>query len=159
MQDVVDRFLRRPDARLQEKTGTKVEVPAHRRLRDYLSTLPKGDSTILVSTRGKPYHKTSISNLVCTICTDLGFPGHSPHGLRHLAGASLAEAGCSTEQIKAVLGHLTDKQAAQYVRQANKPRMAEDVVTAWEAMDVQNAAGLNRERKMENFRGKPSVTI
>jgi integrase len=136
---------------VQEKTGTKLWVPAHKRLREYLDTLPRGEGTILVSPRGGPYAKKTISNLVCAICIELGFKGYSPHGLRHLAGASLAEAGCTTEQIKAVLGHLTDKQAAQYIKQANRVRMAEDAMDAWEAMDERdgNVTHIRRVRGNE----------
>jgi integrase len=101
---------------VQEKTGTKVWVPAHIRLRNYLAALPRESEFILTSPKGGAYRKTSVTNVVCSIASELGFKGYSPHGLRHLAGASLAEAGCTVPQIMAVLGHLTEKQAHHYVR-------------------------------------------
>ncbi len=120
---------------MQEKTGTKLWVPAPQRLLDYLKTVPRESDYILTSPRGGSYRATSVTNIVCTITADLGFSttdskgktrGYSPHGLRHLCGGELAEAGCSTRQIMSVLGHLTEKQAVRYVEQANKRRMAHD---------------------------------
>ena len=120
---------------VQEKTGTRLWVPAPQRLLDYLRTIPQGSDYILTSPKGGAYRATSITNLVCRITADLGFStvdskgrrrGYSPHGLRHLCGGELAEAGCSTRQIMSVLGHLMEKQAARYVEQANRRRMAHD---------------------------------
>lgn len=120
---------------VQEKTGTRLWVPAHVRLRNYLAGVTRESEFILTSPKGGPYRKTSVTNLVCDITAELGFKGYSPHGLRHLAGAALAEAGCSVPQIMAVLGHLTEKQALHYVRQANRTRLADDAVATWERAD------------------------
>lgn len=147
---------------VQEKTGTKVWVPAHKRLRDYLAGLPRESEYILTSPKGGAYRKTSVTNLVCDIAEDLGFKGYSPHGLRHLAGAALAESGCSVNQIMSVLGHLTEKQAYEYVRQANRVRMADDAVAMWEAADARNVVPLHPvstvseqiPAKLENPTGK-----
>jgi integrase len=100
---------------VQEKTGTKLWVPAHVRLRNFLAALPRESDFILTSPRGGAYRKTSVTNLVCNITAELGFKGYSPHGLRHLGGGSLAEAGCSVPQIMAILGHLTERQAQSSV--------------------------------------------
>jgi integrase len=129
---------------VQEKTGTKLWVPAHLRLRNYLASLPHECEFILTSPKGGAYRKTSVTNLVCEITADLGFKGHSPHGLRHLAGAALAEAGCTVPQIMAVLGHLTEKQAMRYVQQANRIKLADNAVALWEAdSSADSASKLN----------------
>jgi integrase len=120
---------------VQEKTGTKLWVPAHVRLRKYLASLPHESDFILTSPKGRDYRKTSVTNIVCDIAAELGFKGYSPHGLRHLAGAALAEAGCTVSQIMAVLGHLTEKQAMHYVKQANRVRLGEDAMALWEQAD------------------------
>lgn len=89
---------------VQEKTGTKIWVPAANRLLDYMRTIPREGDYILTSPKGDRYRSTSITNLICKIAARLGFStvdskgkprGYSPHGLRHLCGAELAEAGCS----------------------------------------------------------------
>lgn len=46
------------------------------------------------------------------------------HGLRKTAAVRLAEAGCSTEQIKSITGHRSDDMAAYYARQANQKVLA-----------------------------------
>lgn len=80
---------------VQEKTGTKLRVPMHERLRKYLAGLPRESDFILTSPKGGAYRKTAVTSIVIGIATELGFKGYSPHGLRHLAGSALAEAGCS----------------------------------------------------------------
>jgi hypothetical protein len=89
---------------VQEKTGTKIWVPAANRLLDYMRTIPREGDYILTSPKGDRYRSTSITNLICKIAARLGFStvdskgkprGYSPHGLRHLCGAELAEAVCS----------------------------------------------------------------
>ncbi|GMO87189.1 tyrosine-type recombinase/integrase [Bradyrhizobium ottawaense] len=121
---------------VQEKTGAKIWVPAPQRLLDHLASLPQepGDY-ILMSPKGDRYASTSLTNLICGITADLDFTttdskgkkrGYSPHGLRHLCGAELAEAGCTIDQVMSILGHATEKQARRYVEQANKRRMAHE---------------------------------
>lgn len=120
---------------VQEKTGTKVWVPAPQRLLDQLRSLEREGDYILMSPKGDRYASTSITNLVCAITAELGFTtsdskgrkrGYSPHGLRHLCGAELTEAGCSTDLVMSILGHKTEKQARRYQEQANKRRMAHE---------------------------------
>lgn len=117
---------------VQEKTGTYVWVPAHKLLRDHLSETGVDGEYLLTSNRGDKFKATSITNMICDQCTEFGFPGHSPHGLRHLAGAALAEAGATMEQIKSILGHLTDDEARKYVQQARRKVMANDGMRLWE---------------------------
>jgi integrase len=144
----------------QEKTGTKVWVPAPQRLLDYLRTLPRESDYILTSPKGGPYRATSVTNLVCDITEALGFKttdskgkvrGYSPHGLRHLCGAELAEAGCSTRQIMSILGHLTEKQAVRYVEQANRRRMAHDATRLRDRM-------YERREREAQIEAAPNVT-
>lgn len=117
---------------VQQKTGTYVWVPAHKNLRDHLTATGIVGDYLLTSKRGHQYAAKTLTNMICEACTDLGFPGFSPHGLRHLAGSSLAEAGCSLHEIMSILGHLTEKEAADYVRQAQRKRMAKSGIVKWE---------------------------
>lgn len=118
---------------VQEKTGTYVWIPAHKRLLEHLHATGVGPEYLLSTIRGGPYEPTSLTNMICAACKDLGFPGYSPHGLRHLAGAALAEAGCSLHEIMSILGHLTEKEAAEYVRQAQRKKMASSAMGKWNA--------------------------
>jgi len=77
---------------VQEKTNTKVWVPAHKRLREYLASLKREGKTILAKADGSKYAWTSITNTIIKITRDdLKFVDedndvYSPHGLRHLCG-------------------------------------------------------------------------
>jgi integrase len=117
---------------IQEKTGTPCWIPAHKKLRDHLDATGIEGDYLLLSMKGDRFKATSVTNMICEACAQAGYPGFSPHGLRHLAGASLAEAGCSTQEIMAILGHLTERQAAHYVRQARRKVMAGSAIKKWE---------------------------
>jgi integrase len=126
----------------QVKTGAYVWVPAHKRLREHLAETGIDGSHLLVKGQSGPgglrhgrgpYTAKSLGNLVCNACAELGFPGYSPHGLRHLAGAALAEAGATIDEIMSVLGHTTDKAARIYVQQASRKVMAKNAMEKWEA--------------------------
>ena len=106
--------------------GTYVWLPAHKRLREHLAGNIDGSEYLLTSNRKTRYTDESLTRLVCEACAEVGFPGYSPHGLRHLAGAALAESGCSVHEIMSVLGHVTENEAMEYVRQANRKKMAGD---------------------------------
>ncbi len=54
------------------------------------------------------------------------------HGLRKTATIMLAESGCTTEQIKAITGHRTDKMAAYYSQQANQKTLARAAIKKFE---------------------------
>lgn len=118
---------------IQEKTGTKVWIPAHIRLREHLSATGIDGDYLLWSTRGGPFRPTSLTTMICNACTELGFPGYSPHGLRHLAGAALAEAGATMDEIMSILGHVTEDEARVYVQQARRKVLAKSAMRKWEA--------------------------
>jgi integrase len=121
---------------VQEKTGTYVWIPCHRILRAHFNAAGIGEGPyLLMSTRGDRFRATSLTTTICNACTDFGFPGYSPHGLRHLAGAALAEAGATLEQIKSILGHLTDDEAKKYIQQARRKVMAADGMRLWEVSE------------------------
>jgi integrase len=115
----------------QVKTGTYVWVPAHKRLREHLAGVT--GEYMLESNRKSRYTDQSLSRLIREACEGVGYPTYSPHGLRHLAGASLAEAGCSVHEIMSILGHLTEQQAYEYVKQANRKVMAASAMAKWNA--------------------------
>jgi integrase len=118
---------------VQEKTGTYVWIPCHRILRDHFNSTGIEGKYLLNSTRGDRFRATSLTTMICNQCAEFGFPGYSPHGLRHLAGAALAEAGATIDQIMSILGHLTEDEARGYVQQARRKIMATDGMRLWEA--------------------------
>jgi integrase len=99
-------------------------VRAHRSRRSTRRCPGRADrgEYLLESNRHTRYNDQSLSRLIAEACEGMGFPCYSPHGLRHLAGASLAEADCSVHEIMSVLGHVTEDEAMHYVKQANRKR-------------------------------------
>lgn len=146
--DVVKMAVRQYDGTaievMQEKTGTYVWIPAHRDLRAHLEATGLRGDYLLSTTRGGRYRPTSLTTMICNQCTEFGFKGYSPHGLRHLAGASLAEAGATIEQIMSILGHLTEDEARLYVKQARRKVMAAQGMRLWEGASEQPANGFHK---------------
>ncbi len=126
----------------QQKTGTKVWIPLHRNLRATLDEVAdKTAVMILTSATGIPYkadylkHKFKEAVRAAKLPDDLVF-----HGLRKTAAVMLAEAGCTTEQIKAITGHRTDQMAAYYSKQANQKVLAMAAIDKFEGVSAQPLA-------------------
>lgn len=109
----------------QGKTGTPLVIPVHPVLRDAMATWERKATTILVNARGRPWKPGSASHGMKLAIDRLGFPaGWNIHGLRKLAAANLAEAGCSALEIAAITGHRTLSMISLYTRGADQERMA-----------------------------------
>lgn len=117
----------------QSKTGAPLDVACHRALRDYLGDLKRNlDAqkvravTILTSAAGKPYNANSLSSAVGREVRRIkDMPvDRSIHGLRYTAGADMAEAGCTVDELQSVLGHYTFKMAMKYASQRLRSREA-----------------------------------
>ena len=111
---------------IQQKTGTKVWVPLHRDLESMLSQITdKKAVTILASSTGRPFKADHLKHQFKDATRKAGLPDDLVfHGLRKTAAVRLAEAGCTTEQIKSITGHRTDEMAAHYTKQANQKVLA-----------------------------------
>jgi integrase len=89
----------------QEKTDTPLLIPMHPELERTLAWVPRTNMTFLVTQRGAPFTPAGFGNWFRDRCDEAGLPQCSAHGLRHAAATRLANAGCSTNQIKAITGH------------------------------------------------------
>src|SRR5262249_20898875 len=108
----------------QEKTDEPLLVPIDPPLAAVLAVLPSTNMTFLLTKFGKPFTAPGFGNWFRDRCNEAGLPQRSAHGLRKLAATRLANAGCSSEQIKAITGHRSDSSLAPYIRKANKARLA-----------------------------------
>lgn len=131
---------------VQQKTGEPLTIPCHHALRKALATTPRRHDYILVHERGDgPYTGPGLASVFRAALRRLGVQGYSIHGLRKNAGVALAEAGCTTRQIMAILGHRTHGQAMHYTRRADQKREAEAAMEKWEQADKRpREAGKNR---------------
>jgi hypothetical protein len=61
-------------------------------------------------------------------CDQAGLPQCSAHGLRKAAATVAAENGATSQQLMAIFGWLTLKEAELYTRTAERRRMAGDAM-------------------------------
>lgn len=117
----------------QAKTGAPLDIACHQRLRDYLNELKRTQNhnkvralTILTNSDGKPYNSNGLSTAMAREVRRVeGMPiDRSIHGLRYTAGADMAEAGCTVDELQAVLGHYTFKMSMKYASQRLRSREA-----------------------------------
>jgi integrase len=108
----------------QEKTDAALVIPVHPKLKVALASVPRTNLTFLVTERGAPFTPAGFGNWFRDQCNLAGLPHCSAHGLRKAAATRLANAGCSTDQIKAITGHKSLSEVAHYTRAADQQRLA-----------------------------------
>lgn len=113
---------------VQQKTGARLLIPMHVKLRDAIDNTPKDNLTFLMTEFGKPFSAAGFGNIFREWCDKAGLGSLSAHGLRKAAARRLAEAGCSASQIASVTGHKTLAEVARYTAAADQARLARDAV-------------------------------
>jgi integrase len=109
---------------VQQKTRQALWIPVHARLRAYLDALPKDALLLVTNTDGYPVEESKFSKRFRAWLDAHGLRGLHFHGLRHAAGRALAEAGCSTKEIQAILGHRTAQMVELYSKAAQQKKLA-----------------------------------
>lgn len=112
---------------VQQKTKAPLVLPVHRDLKAELDVwkLTASALTILTNVDGKPWLPNNLSYHMRAALERIGLPDDlNVHGLRKLAAANLAEAGCSTKEIAAVTGHETLAMIELYTKSASQERLA-----------------------------------
>jgi integrase len=127
----------------QEKTDAPLVIPLHPELAHALTSVPRTNLTFLMSERGAPFTPAGFGNWFRDQCDLAGLPHCSAHGLRKAAATRLANAGCSSDQIKAMTGHKSLSEVARYTRAADQARLAR------QAMSIQ--VGAEREQELSNL--------
>lgn len=110
----------------QQKTGRALVIPAHAELRAALDQWKRAatSTTILADGLGKPWKPGYLSEALPREMVRIGLPPLGVHGLRRLAAAMLADAGCSTHEIAAITGHVTLSMVQEYTTSADQQRLA-----------------------------------
>src|SRR5262245_754361 len=125
----------------QEKTDTPLLIPIHPELAKALALAPRTNLTILTGEHGKPFTADGFGGWLRARCNEAALPRDcSAHGLRKSAATRLANAGCSTDQIKAITGHKALAEVAGYSQAADQRRLAR------QALAIQ--LGAERERDL-----------
>lgn len=119
----------------QQKTNKRLLIPMHPVLQAVMAVTARENMTFLVTAYGKPFTPAGFGNWFRDRCDEAGLPQCSAHGLRKAASRRLAEAGCSNQQIKAITGHVTDKEVSVYTAAADQVLLAEQAMAATYGMD------------------------
>jgi integrase len=111
----------------QQKTKAVLRIPCAPALRAELDHWKAAATSthILTSPRGVPWQPEHLSHQLPQALQAIGLPpGLNVHGLRKLAAATLADAGCSTHEIAAITGHRTLAMLQHYTLTADQERLA-----------------------------------
>jgi integrase len=127
----------------QDKTGTALLIPIHPELATALASVPRTNLTFLMTEKGAPFTSAGFGNWFRDQCNLAGLSNCTAHGLRKAAATRLANAGCSSDQIKAITGHKSLSEVAHYTRAADQQHLAR------QALDMQ--LGAESEQKLSNL--------
>ena len=108
-----------------------LRLPVHPDLKAELDAWKQEASStrILTTTAGLPWKPTTLSHAMARELRRIGMPPRlNVHGLRKLAAASLAEAGCSPHEIAAITGHQTLAMVEFYTKSAEQRTLAESAI-------------------------------
>ena len=117
---------------VQQKTGSKVWIPAHRELQAVLQSCNRRSPIILTSRVGRPFQSDHFRHVWRRATLEAELDGLTFHGLRHTAAERLAEAGCSDLEIAAITGHRTAAMVRRYTRDADKKQLARSAIAKLE---------------------------
>ncbi len=117
---------------VQSKTAARLWIPAHRDLKAVIAEIPRRAAVILTTPTGRPWRATYYSQLVRETVEACGLKGYSLHGLRKNAVTRLLEAGCSTDEVKAITGHASTAMVEYYGKGVNQRRMARSAIAKLE---------------------------
>ena len=89
----------------QSKTGRKVSVPATRRLRAVLDTMPRTSPVMLTNSYGRPWQPNAFRKAWGAVSRKAGIVDLTFHDLRGTAVTRLSEAECTPQEIATITGH------------------------------------------------------
>jgi enterobacteria phage integrase len=126
---------------VQQKTRTKLAIPLHTDLRVVLAAAKREHVTIVNSQWARPFTVGGFGGWFRAVIAAAGLPlDCQPHGLRKAAGRRLAEAGCSTKEVMAILGHQSLAEAERYTRDADQAELGQAAITKLEARKANGSA-------------------
>ena len=114
---------------VQSKTKRSLWIPEHPTLTRELAEDPPIHLALLTTGKGKAFDATYFGAWFARAIEAAGLPNECVlHGLRKSGCVMLAEAGCTTEEIKAISGHASDAMVAHYTKAAEQVRLADSAM-------------------------------
>src|SRR6516165_9858198 len=112
---------------VQSKTGKALWIPMHPKLAKALEAMPRCGEYVVITQYGRPFSAKALGMRMQAWTRQAGLAsGHTLHGLRKKLGAMLAEAGATTRELMAILGHDDIAHAELYSREAEQKRLASE---------------------------------
>lgn len=107
---------------VQKKTGERVSIPILPELR---AEIEHAEDMIFILTQyGRPFSEAGFTAWFVERAKQAGLSKRTPHGLRKACGRRLANAGCTSKQIAAVLGQSSLSQITTYTKDADQALLA-----------------------------------
>jgi integrase len=110
------------------KTNVAVELPVLPALESSLKASVTGELAFLVGEQGKPFTAAAFGKWFRRHCDAAGLPHCSAHGIRKAAASRAAEHEATANQLMAMFGWLSLKEAERYTRAAQRSKMASAAV-------------------------------
>lgn len=107
------------------KTGQGADLPILPELAEALAHVSADQMLFLTHTGGRPYKPETLGNWFKDQCKAAGLMHCAAHGLRKAGATRLADHGASEYEVMSFLAHATPKEAATYVKAANRGRLAD----------------------------------
>lgn len=107
-------------------------IPIVDKLAQALAPLDRSNGgAVLKNAFGLPFAEKSLTGMIAHRNKQAGIPeGYTLHGLRRTFGTYLAECNIQARAIMEAMGHSSMTVTDEYVREANKKRIAVDIARA-----------------------------
>lgn len=109
-------------------TGKRLVIPIHPRFEEELALHQVEGLAYLLTQYGKPFSAPGFTNWFVDQAKAAGLIDRTPHGLRKACSRRLAEAGCTTRQLMAILGWESIAEAERYTRDAGQEKLADQAM-------------------------------
>lgn len=125
-QHVRDHVLRFTATKGRRRNPVHMELPVLPVLELSISaTTERGDLTFLITKWGKPHSHGGFGNWFRRRCEEAGLPANcSAHGLRKAGAVRAAENGATANELMAIFGWATIREAERYTKAADRRRLA-----------------------------------
>ena len=142
--------------RIERTHGSKdVNFPISRELQAACDAMPKSHLTYIVTAHGKPRSKNGLGNDFAKWVTEAGLPARCRlHGLKKGGMRRLAEDGATTHELMAVSGHLSLSEVQRYTADADRERLADQVMAKKRQSETKNSDVTNYEAPLHKQRPK-----
>jgi integrase len=130
--ELIEAFDFRQKKNRNRHGGKEIFIPVVDKLAAALESLDRlKGGTVLKNAYGRPFSEKSLTGMMQHWTRQAGIPnGYTLHGLRRTFGTYLAECNVQARAIMEAMGHSSMTVTDDYVREANKKRMAVDIARA-----------------------------